>query len=85
MKRFSVTEMSRQPGQIMQDAKEDGAIITSHGKPTAVLLDYETFVTMRLRDHILGNPAIMNDVKRALEEPTTPWDEVKKELNLGNE
>lgn len=82
MDRFSVTDMSRQPGQVMKSAKKGGAIITSRGEPTAVIVDYETFVTMRLRDRILGDPQIMQAVERALEEPTTPWSEVKKELGL---
>lgn len=81
MDRFSVTEMSRQPGQVMKSARKGGAIITTRGEPAAVIIDYETFITMRLRDRILGDPQIMEAVEHALGESKTPWGDVKQELN----
>lgn len=82
MDRFSVTDMSRQPGQVMKSAKKGGAIITSRGEPTAVIVDYETFVTMRLRDRILGDSLLTGVIERALGESKVSWKQVKQELNL---
>lgn len=60
--------------------------ITRKGKPEAVLMSKEEYDSLVETLEIMSNPKTMASIRRAMADikagRVTPWEEVKKELNL---
>ncbi len=68
--------------------KLDRVTITVNGKPKAVLVSAEELESLEETLEILSNPKLMKDIRKAEKEidegKGIPWEEVQRELGLGN-
>lgn len=80
MKTELVTTLKRQATRILSDLRESGesVLITEHGKPSAYLVDVESFEFMQNKLHVLE--AIVRGERAVLENRTYSEAEAKKKM-----
>ena len=80
MKTELVTTLKRQATRVLSDLHETGepVLITEHGKPSAYLVDVESYELMKDRMHILEG--IARGERAILEKRTFPHAEAKRKM-----
>lgn len=75
-----ISDLRRQPGQVIQVIRESGdaVYITQHGRPTAVLVDYDQYETMLAQ---LEDLADFASLEAAADEPERDYAEFLAEMN----
>jgi len=75
-----ISDFRRQASQILKTLKEGGDVvyITQHGRPTAVLLDYEQYEALIAELEDLADLASLDE---AVDEPESDYDAFLSEMN----
>lgn len=75
---FKLIEMAQHPGQEIT--------ITVDGEPKVVMMSFEDYEGLIETLEIMSDPVLVKGIKQGMKESKlglgTPWEEVKKELNL---
>jgi prevent-host-death family protein len=81
MKTELVTTLKRQATQILSDLRSSGepVLITEHGKPSAYLVDVDSYEYMQNRMNILEG--IARGERAILEQKTYTQNEAKRKMN----
>ncbi|MFP4432416.1 MAG: type II toxin-antitoxin system Phd/YefM family antitoxin [Spirochaetaceae bacterium] len=81
MKTELVTNLKRQATRILSDIRESGesVLITEHGKPSAYLVDVDSFEFMQNKLRVLEG--IVSGERALLEERTYSEEEAKKKMS----
>lgn len=86
---ISISEARRKIFDIAKEVQKPNTYyeFTINGEPRLVIMSKEEFDSIMETMEILGNPEVLEDIKKAEEEYKkgryVTWDKVKKELGLG--
>ena len=81
MKEFSVTDARQDLPSLIRKSQKEPIVISRHGKPQAVVISYQQY------EEFLDAVEELEDIETAdivtkSNDPTIPWEKVKKELGL---
>lgn len=76
-----VSDLRRKTSELLKQIQHEGDVIyvTQHGRPKAVLLDYDYYETLLAQLEDLSDLA---SLEAAADEPTRPYEEFMTELGL---
>ncbi len=79
-----VSDLRRQTSQVLKSVREGGDVvyITQHGRPAAVLVDYEQYESMLAQ---LEDAADLASIEAAAAEPERDYEAFLAELNLSDD
>lgn len=74
-----ISDLRRRPGQIVRAIRESGAVyITQHGRPAAVMVDYNEYEAMRAQ---LEDLADLASLEATAAEPERDYEAFLAEMN----
>jgi prevent-host-death family protein len=79
-----VSDLRRQTSKVLKSVREGGDVvyITQHGRPTAVLVDYEQYELMRAQ---LEDAADLASIKAATTEPERDYEAFLAEMDFSDD
>ncbi|MCD4785977.1 MAG: type II toxin-antitoxin system Phd/YefM family antitoxin [Candidatus Eremiobacteraeota bacterium] len=79
-------DITKLPELLSKDPGEGAVVITRRGEPVLAVMTYELYDALIETLEVLGDPELMKALRQGIndmkEGRTTPWEEVKAELEL---
>lgn len=79
-------DITKLPEQLSKDPGEGAVVITRRGEPVLAVMTFELYDALIETLEIMGDPELMESLRQGIKDVkegrTTPWEEVKAELEL---